>query len=461
VVDPSALGTTTDDRFRSICAQVASQMARLPIPGAVVGVLHDQQEWIAAFGATSVEHPLPVTDDTLFQIGSITKTYLATVVMRLVEMGQLDLDAPVRAYLPGLKLADESVAARVTLRHLLTHTGGWVGDYFNDFGPGDDALAKMVAKMAELPQLTPLGEVWSYNNSGFYLAGRVVEVVTGLSFEAAMQQLLFDPLGLKMTFFFAHEVITHRFAVGHEVVDGQALVARPWAIGRAAHPAGGIICTVKDLIRCARFHLGDGTTPAGVRLLSQESLARMQTPLFPSSGLNMSGLAWFITSAGQTQMIGHGGGTNGQKALLRIVPSEKFAVAVFANSDEGNTLTGEIVDLATQQYLGLAEPEAHPLDLPEDQLKTYVGQYDAAASFCEIVFRDGGLVLNVTPKGGFPTPDSPAPQPPPPLRLAFYAEDRAIVLDEPMKNARGEFLRNPDLSLAWLRLGLRVHKRVP
>ena len=459
MIDKCVLDNITDDKFRLVCEEVVNEMNRLPIPGAVVGVLHEDKEFIAAFGTTSLEHPLPVTEDTLFQIGSITKTYLATAIMRLVEMGKLELDKPIRTYLPDLKLVDETVAARVTMRHLLTHTGGWVGDYFNDFGIGEDALAKMVAKMADLQQLTPLGEVWSYNNSGFYLAGRVIEVVMEANFETAMKELVFDPLGLKTTFFFAHDVITHRFAVGHEVVDKQPKVARPWAIGRAAHPAGGIICTVKDLFRYARFHMGDGTTSDGTRLLSQVPLALMQTPMFPSTGISMIGLTWGITTVDETKMIGHGGGTNGQITLLRIVPSRKFAVAVFTNSDEGGTLCLEIVNSSTKQYLGLTWPEAVPLDLPEEKLLPYVGKYDAAGGVCEIFFREGGLVLQATPKGGFPTPDSPPPQAPPPVRVALYAEDRVIVLDEPMKDARGEFLRNPDNSIAWLRLGGRVHAR--
>ncbi len=459
MIDKSVLENITDDKFRLVCEEVINKMNRLPIPGTVVGVSHDDKELIAAFGTTSVEHPLPVTEDTLFQIGSITKTYLATAIMRLVEMGKLELDVPIRAYLPELKLMDETVAARVTMRHLLTHTGGWVGDYFNDFGIGEDALTKMVAKMADLQQLTPLGEIWSYNNSGFYLAGRVIEVITGVNFETAMKELVLDPLGLKMSFFFAHDVITHRFAVGHEVVDKQPKVARPWAIGRAGHPAGGIICTVKDLFHYARFHMGDGTTSDGTRLLSPESLGLMQTPLFPSTGISMIGLSWGITTVDGTKMIGHGGGTNGQVTLLRIVPSRKFSVAVFTNSDEGDTLCFEIVNSATKHYLGLTLPEATPLNLPEEKLLSYAGQYDAAGAVCEISFREGGLVLQVTPKGGFPTPDSPPPQAPPPVRVALYAEDRVIVLDEPMKDTRGEFLRNPDNSIAWLRLGGRVHAR--
>ena len=125
------------------------------IPGVAVGVLAGDQESAVGFGVTSVENPLPITADTLFQIGSITKTFVATAIMRLVENDKLDLDAPVRSWLPGLSLFDDGVAQQVTLRHLLTHTGGWVGDYFNDFGSGDDALARMVAEVAELPQLAP------------------------------------------------------------------------------------------------------------------------------------------------------------------------------------------------------------------------------------------------------------------------------------------------------------------
>jgi CubicO group peptidase (beta-lactamase class C family) len=445
--------------FRPVCEQVVNEMGRLPIPGAVVGVSYEDREFLAGFGITSLEHPLPVSEDTLFQIGSITKTYVATAVMRLVEMAKLELDTPIRTYLPGLKLRDEAAAAQVTMRHLLTHTGGWVGDYFDDFGLGEDALAKMVAKMADLPQLTPLGEVWSYNNSGFYLAGRVIEVVTGASFETAMVELVLDPLGLDRSFFFADDVITHRFAVGHEVVDKQPKVARPWAVGRAIHPAGGIICTVKDLLRYARFHMGDGTAPGGTRLLSQESLDLMQTPMFPSTGLSMMGLTWSITTVDGTKMISHGGGTNGQATLLRIVPSSKFAVAVLTNSDEGDTLCDEIVNSATKQYLGLTLPEAIPMDLPEERLLPYTGKYDSAGSVCEIYFRDGGLVLQLIPKGGFPTPDSPPSQAPLPVRIAVYAQDRVIALDDPMKDARGEFLRNPDNSIAWLRFGGRIHAR--
>ncbi len=461
MTEESMLDTVSNTKFRPVCHQVVNDMRRLAVPGAVIGVAHEHAESIAAFGVTSLEHPLAVTEDALFQIGSITKTYVATAVMRLVEAGKLELDAPVRRYVPDLRLSDEAAAAGVTLRHLLTHTGGWVGDFYDDFGMGQDALARMVAKLADLPQLTPLGQVFSYNNSGFYLAGRVIEVVTGASFEAAVKELVLDPLGLGMTFFFAEDVITHRFAVGHQTENQQVSVARPWAIGRAMHPAGGITCTVKDLLRYARFHMGDGTTPDGTRLLSQESLALMQTPIVPSTGISLLGLSWSIVTVDGTKMIGHGGGTNGQVSLLRLVPSSRFAVAVVTNSDDGGALCMAAADAATDQYLGLVLPKAILLDLPEDELRPYLGRYESVASACEVGFRDGGLEMQVTPKGGFPTPDSPPPPAPPPVRMAPYAPDRFIVLDEPLKDNRGEFLRNPDNHIAWLRFYGRIHARHP
>src|SRR4051794_11478909 len=234
-------------------------MADTATPGVAIGMLHEGEEHVCGYGVTSVENPLPVDGDTLFQIGSITKTFTGTAAMILVERGLLDLDAPLRTYLPELKLADEDVAARVTMRHLLTHTGGWIGDYFADLGSGDDALARMVEALAEVPQLTPLGEVWSYNNAGFYLAGRVIEVLTGQTYEQTVQELVLEPLGLSNSFFFAEDVMTRRFAVGHlRNEDGPPTVARPWPIGRAHHAAGAIASSVRELLRWARFHMSDG-----------------------------------------------------------------------------------------------------------------------------------------------------------------------------------------------------------
>ncbi len=208
---------------------VREGMSRYHVPGIAIGVLHDGDEDIAAYGVTNLEHPLPVDADTLFQIASITKTITATVVMRLVERGALDLDSPIRRYLPEFKVRDDDAAKRATLRHLVTHTGGWLGDCFADFGKGDDALARYVTAMAELEQLTPLGEIWHYSNSSFAVLGRLIEVATDKTYEAAVRELLFIPLGMSKSCFNADEAITHRVAAGHSIVDEQPRVVRPYS----------------------------------------------------------------------------------------------------------------------------------------------------------------------------------------------------------------------------------------
>jgi CubicO group peptidase (beta-lactamase class C family) len=449
------------EKFEAVCTTARAAMERLRIPGAVVGVVCDGEEEIAGLGVTNVAHPLPVDDETLFQVGSITKTFTGTLLMRLVEAGEVDLDAPVRTYLPDLKLAQEEVARQATTRHLLTHTGGWEGDYFDDFGPGEDALAQMVRAVGDLPQVTPIGDVWSYNNAGFYIAGRVVEVVTGKTFEDAMRELILEPFGLAMTFFFADDVMTHRFAVGHFVEDDQITVARPWPIGRAAHPAGGLVSTAKDLLRYATFHMGDGETADGIRLLSPESMTLMRTPYVPATGLDEIGLTWFLQQrpdGGVT--LAHGGGTNGQVSILSILPKRQFAVTVCANGTPGGAeLIRETRTAAFQSYVGDEEPEPVALQLTEAELAEYAGRFRSAMVDIDIRVENRGLVEQVTPKGGFPRKDSPPHPPPPPSALAFYDRDRAIVTEGMFKGARSEFLRERDGRIAWYRAGGRVHER--
>ena len=144
----------------------------------------------------------------------------------------------------------------------MTHTAGWVGDYFSDTGRGDDALARYVVEMADLEQLTPPGAVYSYSNSGFSLLGRLIEVLTGETFEAALKRLVLTPLGLEQSFLFPEEVMTHRYAAGHAGGrDGRMRVLQPWHLTRSVTPAGGLVASVKDQLRYARFQMGDGTAP--------------------------------------------------------------------------------------------------------------------------------------------------------------------------------------------------------
>ncbi len=442
--------------FQPLHERITEAMERLHVPGVVVGVIHDGAEHVAAFGVTNVDYPSPVVEDTLFQIGSTTKTLTATTVMRLVEEGKLDLDTPVRAYLPDLRLADEATAAGVTTRRLLTHTAGWSGDHFLDTGRGEDALASYVASLADLPQLTPLGQVWSYNNAAFSLAGRVIEAVTGQPYETAVRELVLDPLGLAHTYFFPEEVMTHSFVVGHNVVDGVPKVATPWALPRANNPAGGLTSSAGDQLRYARFHMGDGTAADGTRVLSRESIRLMQTPSVQAADDESMGLAWFIRDSGGVRTVRHGGATYGQISTFMFAPAQDFALTVLTNANSGAELTEEVTKWALEHYLGLVEPMPTPLEWTEAQLAAYAGRYTAPMTVADLVMRDGSLVLQLS-YSDYPA-DEPPPVPPP-ARVALYAEDKMLVLDGPWKDLRSEFLRGPAGDITWLRLGGRIHKR--
>ncbi len=438
-----------------IAPLVAEEQARYPVPGVSIGVSTDDEEWTAGFGVTSVANPVPVDADTLFQIGSITKTFLGTLVMRLVEEGKLDLDVPVRRWVPELRLRDEDAAARATLRHLLTHYAGWFGDHFVDLGENDDALARYVASMADLEQQVPLGSEWAYNNAAFGLAGRVVELVTDLPIETAMREQLLEPLGLARTFFFAREVITHRVAAGHNAFDGTPQVVRPWALPRASNCVGGIVSTVPELLRYARFHMGDGTTADGVRYLSAEALEHMRSPLARGPLGQQRGIGWAVQDVKGVRIIGHGGATFGQMALLWIAPAQRFAIAMLTNTNQATQIQNRVTRWSWERYLGLPpsipEPRAHTAQ----EAQRAAGTYRNPSSELRIAVEDGALVLHQQPlDSGFRKLQQNPPTVPKPAALAFTKPDRLVLRTGPLTDSQIELL-GPD----WIRFSSRLYRK--
>ena len=440
-------------------ARLAASMARHRVPGVAVGLWHAGEAYVDGVGITNVAHPAPVDGDTLFQVGSLTKLVTALAVLRLVEQGRLALDAPLRTSLPDLRLADAATAACVTPRHLLAHTGGWVGDYFPDTGRGDDALARAVAGMATLAQLTPLGQLWAYNNAGYYLAGRLIEVATGRPYEAAARDLVLAPLGLERSVFFPEDALLHRVAVGHNVgVDGRATVATPWAVPRCAHAAAGLISSARDQLHHARIHLGDGPVEGGARLLTPALRALMQEPTLPAWPGERVGLPWYVRELGGVRVLRHSGATNGQLAQCVVVPARGFALVLLANATSGAALRREVTVWALRHYLGLREEEPRPLARQPRDLAAYAGHYAAPLARVEIAVRAGGLVLEERPTDAFPA-DAPPPAPPP-ERVAFCAPDTLLLLAGPRQGTRAEVLRDAHGPIRWLRLEGRLHRRV-
>lgn len=381
-------------------SRLADLASRHGVPGAQLGILSlgadsapDELVEVAT-GVLSTRTGFPATPDALFQIGSITKVWTATIIMMLVDEGRIGLDQPVAEILPGFALGDAEVARAVTVRHLLTHTSGIDGDIFVDTGRGDDCVERYVDGLRDAAQSQPLGATWSYANSGYVVLGRIVEVVTGTSWDAAVAARLTVPLGLTRTASLPEHVLLHASAIGHFERDGSAQPAPVWHTPRSVGPSGALSCAAGDVLAFARLHLTGGLAADGTRLLSAESAAAMadfqvEVPDTHTYG-DSWGLGWVRYDWNGHRLLGHDGGTVGQGALLRLLPERGLAVTVLTNG-------GRVRDLADALFrevfgaLADVEPPAPlvpPVAAVGADLTAHVGRYER-----------GGFVIDVEPDG--------------------------------------------------------------
>ncbi len=455
VATPAGGATPTADQtglFEDLDAFIVQRMAELQVPGVALGIIQGKVERAIGYGVTNLDHPLPVDASTLFQIGSTTKTVTGMAAMRLVEQGRLDLDAPLRDYLPAFRVADEAASADVRVRNLMTHTAGWFGDDLSETGDGDDALAVFVERMDALPQLFPVGEYLSYNNAAVDALGRVIEVITGQTYEQAARDLVLTPLGMDACAFFAEEVMTRPFAVGHTASpddpDGPPVTVPQWAIPRASNPAGGVISTVTDQLRYIRFHLGDGSV-AGTAVLEPATMAAMQQPMGPGGSLGATvldgvGVNWLLSTRGGARVVAHGGSTYGQQSSFTLVPERGFGVTVLTNSDSGAVLAEEVANWTMSRFLGLVEDVPTGTPVPAAEQGDFVGTYEAGPDIQLVVeSTDSNLTLSVLGET---------------FDLQLVAEDRCVTILQGLPQLI-DFVRDEAGQVGWLRLSGRLAPR--
>lgn len=454
--------STATDR-EGLATIVEQQMEEWSVPGIAVGRLRAGEIAAEGFGVRSLETGQPVTPATLFQIGSITKVFTTTLVMTLVDEGKLDLDTPVIQYRPDLRLADEEALRTITLRHLLTHTSGLEGDYFNQVGPrygfGDDALDREIADFPELRQMTRPGEIWAYCNAGFHLASAIVERVLGQKYEAAMRERVFEPLSLERTFFFAHEAITYPVAVGHtqkEPGSAEHEIARVYPRPRSAHAAGAIISTVGDLLRFARMHLEGGSLD-GKRVLSEASVRAMQTPQTPAGNFaDHYGLGWALQTIDGATVVSHGGTTNGFQAQLALVPARGYAIAILTNSSRGAAAYRPILHWALEHDCGLHQDEPEPISLSLDDLARFAGHYESSFTKVDVTPDDGGLCFVVVSKNLSKGTETAQP----PFSAVPISETRFMVTEGDATSTRIDFIPGQGDAPRFVRLGGRLCARL-
>lgn len=437
------------------------------VPGASLCVYRNGRLTQAAAGVLNVETGVPVTTDSAFQIGSITKVFTATQIMQLADEGKVDIDAPIKTYLPDFAVADAGVSKSVTLRQMMSHTSGIEGDYFVESGRGDDNIANLQQMGRLLPQVYPPGERMSYCNWGYAMLGRVIEVVDAKTWDASLNDRLFDPLGMQQALSLPEDALRYRCAIGHvpnPKRKGQPMVTpMPWlAQGQKSAGATPMMSTA-DLMTFVHMHLSGGIAKSGDRLLSRSSvraMQRQQIKLPPNSprGASGWGLGWILMNYDGHKVFGHDGGTVGQFSFLRILPEKNLAVALFTNGGDANGLYESVFRQTFDQLGRVTTPE---IPDPDPNLKTdparLVGRYERMVGTVEISNNGDQLFVEGTADPshltGVTIPKTP---------IDFLTRDVAMLRsDNPaLKNLSLVFQGNDKSRPDYVGVGFRLYRRI-
>lgn len=386
----------------TIQARVAELLADYQIPSAAIGVLHNGEVTEFATGVKDVATREPATTGTVYQCGSMTKTWTALALMQFVDEGKVDLDEPVCTYLTGFRVADQETSAAVTPRHLLNHTNGIEEDY-GDPGEDDDVYQRMVENIAGAAQVHPLGHTHGYSAAlGYAILAGVMEVLDGRRWDDILAARLFEPMGQTSTSSWHAQVDPDRAATGHLIhsID-EGPVASPLPhLPRAFGPGGTISSTIRDVLTMAHVILNNGTAPNGTTIVSPERIREMMESRVPIPDPYMFGPAWAL---GLIVCDWHGetvyatdGSTIGQHARLRILPDSDLAIAMLTNGGPRESLYRKVFNEILTEFDAVTIPD---LPAPDPALRLdvsrYTGTYARPGTHYEVTAADERLFLTL------------------------------------------------------------------
>ena len=323
--------------IRTRLQDVLIRSGDLGVAGAVVGVAVGGEQITLAHGSANLNTGQPFTEDTGWLLGSVTKMLTTTVLLQLVERGVVDLDAPVRRYVPEFTLRDADAAEQVAVRMLLNHTNGIDADaLWPSTVRGRDATLTYVKELARRGTVFEPGTCIHYSNPGFVLAARVIENQTGMPFERAIEAHLFEPCGMDDATALQTQAMLRRTAVGAYMdPEENALRAiRMFTLPESAAGAGSTpIVTVSDMLAFGRMHLAGGVTQAGPQILSTELVEAMQSPTFDLQipQAPPTGLGWWLCPIAGTTALWHGGASPGGRSSFAVVPEHDAVVVGYAS----------------------------------------------------------------------------------------------------------------------------------
>jgi len=322
------------DSLSHIEQYIATTRHQLRVPGLAVAVIQDGEiVYQHGFG-----HAVPrrsVTPQTPFVLGSLSKSFTALAVIQLVEAGKLDLDAPVQHYIPWFHVHDNVASSIITVRHLLTHTSG-ISRYMGRAllsGRGGKTLEQSVRELSKVKLLHPVGSHFAYSNTNYLIAGLLIEIASGMSYEAYVHKHVFHPLHMTTSFTSEQEARDHGMAQGYRWWFGRAVpFAAPYLLD--ALPAAYIISSAADMGRYLVACLDAGAS--GDSLLSPQGFAEMYKPQATVPAKHSSyGLGWRVERLGDEPILRHGGEVSNFRADMVLVPGYKLGVVVLANCNNG------------------------------------------------------------------------------------------------------------------------------
>lgn len=445
-------------------SQAGDFVEELGVPAVSIAVWRDGELSQGAAGVLNLDTGVEATCDAIHQIGSITKVMTTSLIMRLVDCGRVELDAPVRRYLRDFQIADRQASEAITVRQLLNHTSGIAGDSFpDDDGAEGNLIARFVDRCNALPLVHPVGEMFSYSNAAFSIAGRLAEVLLGVPWAVAMRQEIFEPLGMAHAVADPKEVIRFRTAMGH-VDDG----AGGWKTADICYlPIGMAPCgstptmRAADLIQFAKPFLDGGRDPSGEAWLTPFAIDAMTAPGgkggdFSELSSSEFGLGWEVRrfkKEGLT-VLSHGGATHGNIAMLQVAPERNAAFAVLINAFKSSALEAVVSALARETFgVDLREPEPQLADLSAEELKRYAGSYESFDARVEVTAEGSRLKAAIACKHDPVAPFQLIMKPMGAHRFAAFTEDGG-------RKKNMAFVASRDDAPSYLYLNSRLAPRV-
>lgn len=392
------------DWHAAVDSLVEAELARTGTPGAQVAIALDGEViYTRGYGHRDAELALPVTERTLFRVGSVTKMVAGLTLATLAERGQLDLQAPIARYVTEL---EGRRVGTVTTHQLLTHTAGWMDQALPYGRSGAGALGEVMVEVTDTLFFTEPGRVTSYSNPGYSMAGYVGERAGGRRFAALVESLVLRPLGMQRATFDPLQAMTWDFSQGHVGPPGRpAGVVRPYTHNSAQSAAGFLFASAAEMAQVA-IALMDSGRLNGEQVLPANAVAEVVAPHVPVPGLFDASYGYGITQPrlpNGLKVWQHGGSINGFDALVTMFPAQRLAIVLLDNRN-GPSVNG-FTEFVARRVADLELPQ--PPAIPERRAATpaeraaLLGRYGAGRMVVELRAQGDSLQLL---QNGVPSP---------------------------------------------------------